>query len=676
MRWSQRPCGVQAVGSTASERRGVPLNPELDDDQLDIRRLWAVLWSRAPMIIGLVIVAAAVAYGLSSTRTDLYRATTTVRVVDPNSRAVFDGAQIRVDPERDVDTQLQLLRSNDLRLAVEEQLAEDAELISSVSASAVSGADLIEVSVSSPDPAVAQAAANALAEIYVEQRKSQEAAGFTTLAAGLRDEATQLDEQIAVIDGQLAESELSATQADVLRSQRQGLVNQQAELRALAIQNDVEAATRTGNVEIAESASLPTAPYAPTPARDAALAGILALLVGVGLAFLSDRLDDRIKGAEDVERVSGGAPVLGAIPIHGGGKRGAKRLPKNAARELVPLSSPSAEAYRTLRTSLRFSSIDKTRKTIVVTSSDQSEGKSTVAANLAVVMAESGLRVVLVSADLRRPSISGLFGITDTDRGLTTVLLGDAALSDCLQRVQTSSGQNLYVLPSGPLPQNPAELLGSKGMRDVISTLENAGVDYLLIDTPPVLPVSDAMAVAQFADGVLVLTVADQTKKAHLAQTIERLRQVNADVIGVVVNGIPTRKRYGYYGGYGYGYGYGSSGYLPAGATTETETGGKGGVRLTFTSRRATDQHDSNVKVVGEPEIDAVTNAAAGPTAGSAPAYRNGNGPTAASAATPSSAPASPSSPSSDRPAEPAGPEGDAGAPVAAPANPLKGPSA
>jgi succinoglycan biosynthesis transport protein ExoP len=648
------------------------LNPDLDDDQLDIRRLWTVLWSRAPMIIGLVVIAAAAAYAVSATSTDLYKATATIRVVDPNSQAVFDGAQLRVDPERDVDTQLRLIRSNDLRDAVDERLADDAGLITSVAATAVSGTDLIEVSVSSPQPAVAQAAANAFAEIYVEQRKVQVAQGFTSRAEGLRQEAAQLDQQLAQIDEQLADPGISASQADALESQRSGLVTQQGELRSLATQNDVEAATRTGNVEIAETASLPTAPYAPTPARNAALAAVLALLVGIGLAFLLDRLDDRIKNADDVERVSSGAPVLGAIPIHSDGRRGAKHLRKNAPRSLVPLSSPSAEAYRTLRTSLRFSSIDKTRKTIVVTSSDQSEGKSTVAANLAVVMAESGLRVVLVSADLRRPSISALFGITDTDRGLTTVLLGDAALSDCLQRVQTSSGQNLYVLPSGPLPQNPAELLGSKGMRDVISTLENAGVDYLLIDTPPVLPVSDAMAVAQFADGVLVLTVADQTRKAHLAQTVERLRQVNADVIGVVVNGIPTRKRYGYYGGYGYGYGYGSSGYLPAGATTETETGGKGGVRLTFTSRRATDQRDSNVKVMGEPEIDAVTNAAAGPTAGSAPAYRNGNGPTAASAATPSSA----SSPASDRPSEPAGLEGDAGQPVAAPANPLKGPSA
>jgi succinoglycan biosynthesis transport protein ExoP len=624
-----------------------------------------VLWRRAPMVVGLVLVVSLGVYALSSVQTDQYLATSQVRVVDPNAEAVFDGVQLRVDPRRDVDTQLQLLRSAELRRAVDERVGTAASEITGVSVSAIGGTDLIRITVESPSPQVAQDGANAYAEIYVQDRRDQVAAGFTSRADELREKAAELDGEIAQIDEELSNS-AGTTRGDVLESQRASLVTQQSDLRTRATEFDVEAATRTGNVEFAEAASLPTSPSSPTPRNDAVLAGILALVVGIGLALLLDRLDDRIQGADDVERVSGGAPVLGAIPIHSGGKRGAKHLRKNSQRSLVPLSSPSAEAYRTLRTSLRFSSIDKTRKTIVVTSSDQSEGKSTVAANLAVVMAESGLRVVLVSADLRRPSISALFGITDTDRGLTTVLLGDAALSDCLQRVQTSSGQNLYVLPSGPLPQNPAELLGSKGMRDVISTLENAGVDYLLIDTPPVLPVSDAMAVAQFADGVLVLTVADQTKKAHLAQTVERLRQVNADVIGVVVNGIPTRKRYGYYGGYGYGYGYGSSGYLPAGATTETETGGKGGVRLTFTSRRATDQRDSNVKVMGEPEVDAVTNAAAGPTAGSAPAYRNGNGSIAAPAPTPSPG----------RSSEPAGPAGAAGQPATAPVNAPKGPSA
>jgi succinoglycan biosynthesis transport protein ExoP len=519
-----------------------------------------VLWSRAPFIVGLVVLAAVLAYALSSIRTDLYRATSTIRVVDPNTEAIFDNGNLRVDPKRDLDTQLRLLQSADLRDAVEAKLGDGAEGIAGVSVSAVGSTDLISIAVSSPEPAIARDAANAYADLYVAERKERVSGEFIARADELRGKAAELDRQIAELDRQLGEDFLDPSQADVLRSQRTSLVTQQAELRIRATEFDVEAATRTGNAEIAETASVPTAPFSPTPRRDAALAGVLALLIGVGLAFLLDRLDDKIKGADDVERVTGGVPVLGAIPIHAEGKKGATRLPRGGDRLLVPLKSTTAEAYRTLRTSLRFSSIGTTRKTIVITSSDQAEGKSTVAANLAVVLAESGLRVVLISADLRKPTLASIFGISDADKGLTTVLVGDATLNECLRPVTTASGQHLYLLPSGPVPQNPAELLGSKGMRDIVATIESAGVDYLLIDSPPVLPVSDAMAVAQFADGVLVLSVANQTRLGHLGETVDRLRQVNADVIGVVVNGVPTRGRYygAYYGRYGYG-AYGSS---------------------------------------------------------------------------------------------------------------------
>ena len=167
---------------------------------------------------------------------------------------------------------------------------------------------------------------------------------------------------------------------------------------------------------------------------------------------------------------------------------------------------------------------------------------------------------MLVSADLRRPTLSAIFHVEDTHKGLTSVLVGDAKLTECLRPVILPSGQKLYLLPAGPLPSNPGELLGSRGMRDVIASIEKAGADYILIDSPPVLPVADALSLAQFADGVLVLTLANRTRKGHLAETLDRLRTVNADVIGIVVNGVPTRGRShgGLYGRYGYGgYGYG-----------------------------------------------------------------------------------------------------------------------
>lgn len=519
----------------------------------DLKHAAGVLWLRAPWIVGVTLLAGLATFFLSSLRADQYLASSTVRVVDPNAEAVFDGVQVRVDPKRDVETQLALLRSDDLRGELDQVLGDSSSQLRSVSAAAVAGTDLIKITAGSDSPQVAADAANGLANIYVKSRKEQVTAGFSARADELRSKADELGRDIQQMDDRLA-SLSSNLDADVLRTQRASLVQQQADLRTRATQFDVEATTRSGNVELAETASPATSPASPRPARDAALAAFLAALASVGCVLLLDRLDDRVRSGDDVERVVDPVPILGAIPVHGAKGRGGVSLPKRSERSLVPTKSPAAEAYRTLRTSLRFSQIGNQRKTLVVTSSDQSEGKSTVAANLAVTLAESGLRVVLVSADLRRPTLAEIFGVSESDKGLTTVLIGDASLAECLRPISLASGQSLYLLPAGPLPQNPAELLGSRGMRDVVAAIEQAGADYVLIDSPPVLPVSDAMALAQFADGVLLLAVANQTKQSHLAETLDRLRQVNADVVGVVVNGVPTRGRYGsYYGRYGYG---------------------------------------------------------------------------------------------------------------------------
>jgi capsular exopolysaccharide synthesis family protein len=531
---------------------------EFEEDAIDLRRAWAVIWLRLPLIIALVVIAAASTYLLSSMQTNLYQATAKIRVVDPNAQAVFNGAQIVVDPKRNVDTQLQLLRSPDLRTAVEDQLGGDATKISSISAAAVGSTDLISVTVSSPSPEVAQAGANAMADIYVKQRKDQETSSFTARADELRSKALDLDAQIATIDNQLGDKATSPTQADVLRSQRAALVAQQADLRTRATQFDVEAATRSGAAEVSQKASLPTSPYSPTPKRDAALAGVLALLVGIGLAFLLVRLDNGIRTVEDIENLAGDVPVLGGIPIAGSRNSGSRKVDRHARRTLVPLDSTAAEAYRALASNLRFSALGAKRTRILVTSAEGAEGKSTVVANLALVLAESGQRVVIVSADLRKPSIGSFFGIDEAKSGLTTVLLGDQTLDEAMRSIVLPSGRRMAMLPTGPLPQNPAELVGSAAMGALLDRLEAAGADFILIDSPPLLPVADSLALSQFCDGAVVLSLVGETPKNHLKQTLDRLRQVNTHIIGVVLNGVPTKGRYSrYYGSYSYGsYGY------------------------------------------------------------------------------------------------------------------------
>ena len=536
---------------------------EHDEDTLDLRGLWLIVWLRFPLIVGLVVVAVVGTYAYSSLQTDLYQSTAKISVVDPNAQAVFDGVQIRVDPKREVDTQMQLLRSPDLRNAVDEKLGDDANKITSVTVSSVGSTDLINITVSSPSPELAQVAANTMAELYVTQRRAQVTRSFTERADELRRKVLEIDAQIATIDSQLADRSTSATQADVLRSQRASLVAQQSDLRTRATQFDVEAATRSGSAEVSQTALLATSPYSPTPRRDAALAGVLALLVGIGLAFLLDRLSNAVRTVADVDNLSGGVPVIGGIPNFSEGQNTARHINRRGSPALVPLDSVAAEAFRGLASNLRFSALGEKRTRVLVTSAEGSEGKSTVVANLAMVLAESGQRVVIVSGDLRKPSIEGFFDINRTDSGLTRVLLGDQSLDDAITPVLLPSGRHLAVLAAGPLPQNPAQVVGSAVMGGLLDRLESAGADFILIDSPPLLPVADALALSQVANGTIVVALVGETPRGHLRETLERLRQVNTPIIGVVLNGVPTKGRYSrYYGTYSYGaYSYGAYSY-------------------------------------------------------------------------------------------------------------------
>ena len=198
--------------------------------------------------------------------------------------------------------------------------------------------------------------------------------------------------------------------------------------------------------------------------------------------------------------------------------------------------SPVSEAYRTLRTNLEFFSLDEPIRTLVVTSPGTEEGKSTVLANLAVALAQGGKRVILADCDLRRPTQHTLFGL-DNATGLTTMMLDEAAQSEPPLRETPVDG--LRVLPTGPLPPNPAELLGSRRMKEALAALLGKA-DVLLFDAPPVLAVTDALVLAVQTDGVLLVVKAGGTRREHVQQAKERLERVNARIVGAVLNNAPA----------------------------------------------------------------------------------------------------------------------------------------
>ena len=292
-------------------------------------------------------------------------------------------------------------------------------------------------------------------------------------------------------------------------------------------------------VSVVKPAITPTSRTSPRPVLDLGLGLFLGLVLGVALAVVRDLLDTTVKSAEDL-RVATGAPALAEIGYD-------PKTPEDPLATDDP-TPRRTEAYRTLRTNLRFVDVDRPPGAVVVTSAEANVGKSTTAANLALALAEAGVRVVLLEGDLRRPRIADYLGIEGAV-GLTDVLVGRAALDDVLQQWGSST---LSVLPSGPIPPNPSELVGSAQMHRLLVELRTRA-ELVLIDAPPLLPVTDAAVLAQASDGAVLVARHGHTTREHAARSLRALQAVNARLLGTVLTMVPSRRGdAGYASGYYY----------------------------------------------------------------------------------------------------------------------------
>jgi len=286
-------------------------------------------------------------------------------------------------------------------------------------------------------------------------------------------------------------------------------------------------------------ARLPEAPSSPDVLRNLAVALVLGLVLGAGFALLRQVLDTKIRSDHDVRGLTD-SPLLGAIAFD-------EAVPSHPVMVAdQPLSAPS-EAIRRLRTNLQFVGVASGSKSVVITSSIPGEGKSTTAINLAVSLADAGSRVILIDADLRRPSVAEYLGL-EGRAGLTSVLIGRAEAEDVIQPWRDSG---LDILSSGQVPPNPSELLGSSAMKELLATLE-ARYDVVLLDTPPLLPVTDATILTKLVGGALVVVGADRLHKGQLAESLETLATADAQLHGLVLNKIARRdaRPYVYENGY------------------------------------------------------------------------------------------------------------------------------
>ncbi len=304
----------------------------------------------------------------------------------------------------------------------------------------------------------------------------------------------------------------------------------------------VTAGLKSSNIRPVDMARVPVSPSEPNVPRNLSFALALGLTTGIGLAFLLEGLDNTVRTPEQATLISG-LPSLGMIPL--GSKSpsegsGRKRLAVAASKEAVELVTQSrpqsqmAESYRALRTSLLLSSIGSPPKTILVTSALPQEGKSTTSINTAIVLAQKGTRVLLIDADLRRPSVHKTLGMGPRT-GLSNVLTGSATLQQTI--VRSSILPSLFILPAGTPPPNPAELLASSNMRDVLAELREE-YDHIVVDTPPTLSVTDAVVMSTRADAVVLVIRCGQTTKQALRRSRDLLTQVNARVCGVLLNAV------------------------------------------------------------------------------------------------------------------------------------------
>jgi len=519
---------------TAHGRGGGVMDERPD---LDLRHYLHVLRRRYSIVVLVTVLAVGAVLAFDFVSTRIYAASADVLLTDTQQNTLFSNGGISPpDPVRRVDTQVTVMESHPIAGTVNHRLGADAGKVSSVSVAGVGQTDVIEVTVESPNPGVAKRAADLYAQTYVTTRRAQQVDSLHTAASQVQNKLTQIQAQINALPA---------------GPQRDALTSQYGTFKSQLDQTQVNAAIQSGDAQVVANAVVPSSPVKPQPIRDTLLAGVLGLLLGVGFAFLTEYLDDKIKTTDDVGRYGRGLTVLVEVPaVSGWRDRKTTRVVS-----IQDSNASAAEAYRSLRTSLQIISLRREIQSILVTSSMASEGKTTTAVNLAVTMARAGRRVVLVDLDWRRPRLHQFFGL-NWEPGVTSVLVGDAPLSKTMHPIAVGGGvPAVRVLTAGPIPPNPAELMGTTRILELLESLQSSA-DLVIIDSPPLVPVTDALVLAGRVDGVLVVVGAGQPRRRDLGRAVDLLEQAEAPILGAVLNATTA-----HYHGYGYGYGDRRYGY-------------------------------------------------------------------------------------------------------------------
>ncbi|MBE0410941.1 MAG: polysaccharide biosynthesis tyrosine autokinase [Anaerolineales bacterium] len=517
----------------------------------DLQRYISLLWRWAWLLGLATVLAALTAFVVASRTTPTYQASALVQIIEAPSTKTVDMSVLQTS-ERLARTYVETMTTRPVLERVIENLGlvmNTSSLRDAINAQPLRDTQLIRVQVEHTDPVLAALIANALVTEFAEQNREEQAIRFAASKLNLENQLVQLEVQMDETRAALQELGFSGEER-AERDRLEASLAQQSQTYASLLQSYEQVrlteAQTTSTVVLKEPAVAATTPIRPRTATNTALASVVGLMLAVGVVFLIEALDDTLRNPDDVVRHLE-LPVLGIIASHDivDGKPAATYQPR----------SQVAEAFRSLRTNLDFASVDHPLESILVTSPSPDEGKSTVAANLALVMAQGERKVAIIDADLRRPSIHKLLGLPNRFGISGLFVMRQVQLDGALR---ASEIPNLFTMTSGKTPPNPAELLGSARMGEILEQVKSV-VDVVVIDCPPVLAVTDSSVLAPRLDGVLLVLKPGTTKIAAARQAVEQLRRVGAPLLGVVLNEVKiTQSRYKYhsYKGYQYYYAY------------------------------------------------------------------------------------------------------------------------
>lgn len=509
------------------------LSLEQEQTNLSLEQVLGILRRRVPWILLCVLLVAGAAYGVSKQQTKKYTATTALVFNNnqPGQQIAGLPAVSSVSPQAQQSTNVKLVQLGDMaektagllgRGLTKEHVKAD------LSVSAQGESNVVDVSATATPPALAALIANTYAEQFVTEQQNSSHAYYASAL-------------------QLVNKQLSALSP----KERAGTAGLALQERAQSLATLAE--LHNGNVQVAQAATIPTSPSSPKTTRNTLIAAVLGLLLGLSVAFLLERFDRRIREPKDLQAIYG-LPLLGAVPRSAALSRSAKS--KSEAKGALPPSE--AEAFRLIRAQLRSLNINREPRTLLVASAAPGDGKTTIACHLASETARMGSRVLLMELDLRHPTVAQQLDV-QSGPGVSDLLVGAVSMSEATQTVSLDSpstdgsgGRTLDVLVAGAdLPSNPAELIESRAMEALLRRAKSV-YELVVIDTPPLVVVSDAFPVLALVDGVIIVGRVGRNRRDVAARLRETLTGTGAPLVGIVANDVKASRS----GPYGYGYDY------------------------------------------------------------------------------------------------------------------------